>query len=270
MMENFLGGDLASQVSAFLQVMMIDLVLAGDNAVAVGLAAAGLPREQRKKVILYGLAAAVALRIIFALITVQLLQVLGLLVAGGALLLWVCWRMWHDLRSGHSMDDEAAEEALEEATGVDVNCAPGTSGAAAGMPRKTFKQAFLNIFLADVSMSLDNVLAVAGAAREHPHILIFGLLLSIVLMGVAATYIAKLLHKYPWIGYVGLAIVLFVAVRMIWEGHRDVVVDLGHTAAYNETVPEFIRITPEEAAHLTGDGKGEIETEGEPGTAASH
>ena len=253
MMESVLGGDLASQVSAFLQVLMIDLVLAGDNAVAVGLAAAGLPRDQRKKVILYGLAAAVALRIVFALVTVQLLQVLGLLVAGGVLLLWVCWRMWRDLRAGHEMEEDAAEQTLEEATGVDVNCEPGTSGAAAAMPRKTFKQAFLTIFAADVSMSLDNVLAVAGAAREHPHILVFGLVLSIVLMGVAATYIARLLHRYPWIGYVGLAIVLFVAVRMIWEGHRDVVVDLGNVAAYNEVVPDFMDITAQEIGHFRGE-----------------
>jgi YjbE family integral membrane protein len=253
MMESLLGGDLASQLSAFLQVLMIDLVLAGDNAVAVGLAAAGLPRDQRKKVILYGLAAAVALRIVFALVTVQLLQVLGLLVAGGILLLWVCWRMWRDLKSGHSMVEDAAEQTLEEATGVDMNDAPGVSGAAAAVPRKTFKQAFITIFAADVSMSLDNVLAVAGAAREHPHILVFGLVLSIALMGVAATYIARLLHKYRWIGYVGLVIVLFVAVRMIWEGHRDIVVDLNRIEAYNAAVPEFIEIDDIEAMHFRGE-----------------
>jgi YjbE family integral membrane protein len=253
MMESLLGGDLASQISAFLQVLMIDLVLAGDNAVAVGLAAAGLPRKQRKQVIIYGLAAAVALRIIFALVTVQLLQVLGLLIAGGVLLLWVCWRMWRDLKSGHSLEEDIAEHTLEEATGVDMNEAPGVSGAADAVPRKTFKQAFITIFAADVSMSLDNVLAVAGAAREHPHILVFGLVLSIALMGVAATYIARLLHRYPWIGYVGLVIVLFVAVRMIWEGHRDVVVDLGNVAAYNEVVPDFMDITPKEIGHFRGE-----------------
>jgi YjbE family integral membrane protein len=250
---------------------MIDLVLAGDNAVAVGLAAAGLPQEQRKRVILYGLAAAVALRIAFALVTVQLLQVVGLLVAGGLLLLWVCWRMWRDLHHGHAEEQEQAEGALEQATGVDVNCAPGTA-ALGGRPQKTFRQAFLTIFIADVSMSLDNVLAVAGAAREHPHILLIGLILSIALMGVAATWIAKLLHRFPWIGYVGLVIVLFVAVRMIWEGHRDVVVDLNQTAAYNEFVPNFIDITPEEIEHLQGGGgdhgnDGEVEAEGEPAPA---
>ena len=252
MLENLFGGELGSQLSAFLQVLMIDLVLAGDNAVAVGLAAAGLPHEQRKKVILYGLGAAVALRIGFALITVQLLQVVGLLVAGGLLLLWVCWRMWHDLKAGHHEEDAAAKASLEDATGIDVDSsgAIGGGAAAAAMPRKTFKQAFLTIFIADVSMSLDNVLAVAGAARDHPGIMVFGLVLSIALMGIAATWIAKLLHRYPWIGYLGLAIVFFVAVRMIWEGHRQVAVDLNQVPAYNQTVPDFMDISPKEALHL--------------------
>ena len=241
MIENLFGGELGGQVSAFLQVMMIDLVLAGDNAVAVGLAAAGLPHEQRRKVILYGLAAAVALRIIFALITVQLLQIGGvLIVAGGLLLLYVCWRMWNDLRAGHGPGiDEGEGEA-------------GLMGTAKIKPAKTFKQAFLTIFIADVSMSLDNVLAVAGAAKDHPTILIIGLLLSIVLMGVAATWIARLLHRFPIIGYIGLVIVLFVAGRMIWEGYRDVVVDTGRTEAHNAALPEFMDISPEEQAHLSG------------------
>ena len=237
MIENLFGGDLGGSFAAFLQVLMIDLVLAGDNAVAVGLAAAGLPQEQRKKVILYGLAAAVALRIGFALITVQLLQVVGLLVAGGFLLLWVCWRMWRDLRAGHShLEDEAEGTA-------------GLEGTAKIRPAKTFKQAFLTIFIADVSMSLDNVLAVAGAAKDHPTVLIIGLLLSIVLMGVAATWIAKLLHRFPIIGYIGLIIVLFVAGRMIWEGYRVVVVDSGRTEAHNTVMPGLLDISPEEAEH---------------------
>ena len=197
-----LSMDWGSQLSAFFQVLMIDLVLAGDNAVAVGLAASGLPADGRRKVIFYGLAAAVALRIGFALITVQLLAVIGLLLAGGILLLWVCWKMWRDLRH----QDAQGEAALEDATGIDVDCSPAMPSTP---PRKTFRQAFLQVFLADVSMSLDNVLAVAGAAREHPYILVFGLLLSIVLMGVAATLIARLLHKHRWIGYVGLIIVLW-------------------------------------------------------------
>lgn len=262
MMESVFGGDLGSQVSAFVQVLMIDLVLAGDNAVAVGLAAAGLPQEQRRKVILYGLGAAVALRIIFALITVQLLQIVGLLVAGGLLLLWVCWRMWRDLHHGHEAEDDSAKASLEDATGIDVDGSGAIRGPAARTkPAKTFRQAFLTIFIADVSMSLDNVLAVAGAAREHPGILVFGLVLSIALMGVAATWIAKLLHRFPWIGYVGLIIVLLVAGRMIWEGHREVVVDLDRTAAYNRAVPDFIDISPEEIEHFQQSG---AEDGGEP------
>jgi predicted tellurium resistance membrane protein TerC len=160
--------------------------------------------------------------------------------------------MWRDLHAGHEDEDAAAKASLEDATGVDVDSSGGGGGAvaAARMPKKTFKQAFLTIFIADVSMSLDNVLAVAGAAREHPSILVFGLILSIALMGVAATWIAKLLHKYPWIGYVGLAIVLLVAVRMIWEGHRQVAVDLQQVPAYNQFVPDFMDISPEEARHL--------------------
>ena len=241
MIESLLGEELAGPALAFLQVLMIDLVLAGDNAVAVGLAAAGLPQEQRKKVILYGLAAAVALRILFALITVQLLQVGGILiVAGGLLLLYVCWRMWNDLRAGHGPGVDEGEGAA------------GLEGTAKIKPAKTFKQAFLTIFIADVSMSLDNVLAVAGAAKDHPTVLIIGLLLSIALMGVAATWIAKLLHRFPIIGYIGLLIVLFVAGRMIFEGYRDVVVDSGRTEAHNAVTPGFLDISPEEAAHHSG------------------
>jgi YjbE family integral membrane protein len=233
--------DWGGQLAALLQVLMIDLVLAGDNAVAVGLAASGLAADQRKKVILWGLGAAVALRIGFALVTVQLLAIIGLLLAGGVLLLWVCWKMWRDIRD----QDPPGEAALEDATGIDVDSSPNMPSTPR---RKTFRQAFLQILLADVSMSLDNVLAVAGAAREHPMIMVFGLLLSIVLMGLAATWIAKLLHKHRWIGYVGLLIVLYVALHMIWEGHRQVVADMGWTARYNAVAPSLIDISPEEAA----------------------
>jgi YjbE family integral membrane protein len=244
MLESMFAGELGSQLSALLQVLAIDLVLAGDNAVAVGLAAAGLPVEQRRKVILYGLAAAVALRIGFALITTQLLSVVGLLIAGGLLLLYVCWRMWRELRAQAA--EARAEAALEDATGVDVNSSPGMDGALVPGPRKSFREAFIQIFLADVSMSLDNVLAVAGAAREHPGILVFGLLFSIVLMGVAATYIAKLLHKHRWIGYVGLVIVLWVALHMIWDGYRSTVVRLDYVSAHNALVPDFLDVSPAE------------------------
>jgi YjbE family integral membrane protein len=204
------------EVVAFLMVIGIDLALAGDNAIVIGLAAAGLPKEQRNKAILLGVLAATGLRIVFALITTQLLQIVGLLLAGGILLLWVCWKMWRELRTGHETEQHAAEEALE---GRDIN-QDGTI--AGGVPRKTFAQAAWQIIIADVSMSLDNVLAVAGAAREHPYILAFGLLLSIALMGIAASYIARLLQRYRWIAYVGLAIILYVALKMIYEGWVEV------------------------------------------------
>lgn len=197
-------------LTALLQVIMIDLVLAGDNAIVIGLAAAGLPKDQRAKAILVGIIAATVLRIGFALATTQLLQVVGLLLAGGVLLLWVCWKMWRELRTPHH--DEEATEALENA---DLN-EDGT--VAGGAPRKTFRQAAWQIVIADVSMSLDNVLAVAGAAHEHPEILIFGLVLSIALMGLAASFIARLLNKHRWIAYVGLAIILYVSVEMIYRG----------------------------------------------------
>jgi len=200
---------------ALLQVMMIDLVLAGDNAIVIGLAAAGLPKDQRTKAILVGIIAATVLRIFFALITTQLLGIVGLLLAGGILLLWVCWKMWRELREGHA-DEDRAEEAL---TGQDLNADGVVAG---GGPRKTFGQAALQIVLADVSMSLDNVLAVAGAAREHPTVLIIGLVLSIALMGLAATFIARLLNKHRWIAYVGLAIIVYVALKMMWEGWHEV------------------------------------------------
>ena len=200
---------------AFFQVIMIDLVLAGDNAIVIGLAAAGLPAEQRTKAILVGIGAATAMRIGFAAVTTQLLQIVGLLFAGGILLLWVCWKMWRELRTPHDEEINAGE-AL---SGIDINADGTISGR---VSRKTFGQAALQILIADVSMSLDNVLAVAGAAREHPYVLVFGLVLSIALMGVAANYIAGLLQKHRWIAYVGLAIILYVAIEMIWRGAPEV------------------------------------------------
>jgi YjbE family integral membrane protein len=203
-------------LTALLQVIMIDLVLAGDNAIVIGLAAAGLPKEQRTKAIVIGIIAATVLRIVFAGMTTQLLQVVGLLFAGGVLLLWVCWKMWRELRTSHQ--DEA--DALEAVSNSDIN-ADGTI--AGGAKRKTFAQAAWQIVIADVSMSLDNVLAVAGAAREHPEVLIFGLVLSIALMGIAANFIARLLQKHRWIAYVGLAIILYVALDMIVRGWPELV-----------------------------------------------
>lgn len=196
----------ASFFTSLLQVIMIDLVLAGDNAVVIGLAAAGLPSELRKKAILIGIAAATVLRIGFALITTQLLSLGGgLLIAGGVLLLYVCWKMYREL-SVSQEDEHEATEALA-----------GAEGAGKG-PRKTLRQAVIQIIIADVSMSLDNVLAVAGAAQHHTEALIFGLALSVVMMGVAATFIARLLHRFRWIAWIGLAIILFVALRMVLEG----------------------------------------------------
>lgn len=200
---------------ALLQVIGIDLVLAGDNAIVIGLAAAGLPKEQRARAILIGIIAATVMRIGFALITTQLLAIAGLLLAGGILLLWVCWKMWRELREGHG-DDNMAEEAL---TGQDLNADGSVAG---GAPKKTLAQAALQIVIADVSMSLDNVLAVAGAAHGHPTVLIVGLVLSIALMGLAATFIARLLNKYSWIAYVGLAIIVYVSLKMMWEGWHEV------------------------------------------------
>ena len=201
--------------TALLQVIGIDLVLAGDNAIVIGLAAAGLPKEQRGKAILVGILAATVMRIGFAAVTTQLLQIVGLLLAGGILLLWVCWKMWKELRHDVAADTRA-EEAL---TGEDLN-ADGT--VAGGAPRKTFAQAAMQIVIADVSMSLDNVLAVAGAAKDHPSVLVIGLVLSIALMGLAASFIARLLNKHRWIAYVGLAIIVYVAGKMIWEGWHEV------------------------------------------------
>ena len=192
-------------IAALLQVIAIDLVLAGDNAVVIGLAAAGLAKAQRARAILVGIVAATVLRIAFAGVAVQLLDIVGLLLAGGILLLWVCWKMWRELRGPSEKETEAA-----------------LTGGRVHVPHKTFAQAAWQIVLADVSMSLDNVLAVAGAAREHPVALVFGLGLSIVLMGVAASFIARLLNRHRWIAYGGLAIILYVACDMIWRGALEV------------------------------------------------
>jgi YjbE family integral membrane protein len=200
-----------SAVAILIQVVMIDLVLAGDNAIVIGLAAAGLPANQRKRAIIIGILAATALRIVCASIATQLLQILGLLLAGGILLLWVCWKMWRELHATPQDQQGGDGTPVEYATGRDV-------AGAGPFPRKTFGQATLRIVVADVSMSLDNVLAIAGAARDHPFVLAFGLLLSIALMGIAADLIARLLEKQRWIAYVGLAIILYVACDMIYRG----------------------------------------------------
>jgi len=203
----------AAGLSALLQVIAIDLVLAGDNAIVIGLAAAGLPADQRRNAILIGVIAATILRILFAAVTVKLLAIVGLLLAGGILLLWVCWKMYRELRTSHA-DEREATEALAN---------PNSGNAGAGKaPRKTLGQAALQIVVADVSMSLDNVLAVAGAARDHFPVLVIGLVLSIALMGLAASFIARLLHHYRWIAYIGLLIILYVALDMIYRGAMEV------------------------------------------------
>jgi YjbE family integral membrane protein len=250
MMDFLSSPELASQLTALGQVLMIDLVLAGDNAVAVGLAAAALPQEQRRRAIMIGLVAAVVMRIGFALITVQLLAIIGLLLAGGILLLWVCWKMWRELREQATHDQAEAQAEMERALAIERGGGP--SPEELGLKRKTFGAALLQIMIADVSMSLDNVLAVAGAAHDHPWIMVFGLIMSIALMGVAATFIARLLNKHRWIAYIGLVIVLYVALHMIWDGARQVIVRTDNLTAYNAAAPAFLEISPEEAAKHLG------------------
>lgn len=202
------GPELASQLTALVSVVLIDIVLAGDNAVVVGTAAAGLPPRQQRFVIMLGAGLALVARVIFALVAVQLLAIIGLLLAGGILLLWVAWKIWRELRDNH-----------------------GEAGAAslAGAAPKTMRSAIIQVAVADISMSLDNVLAVAGAARDHPYIMIFGLVFAIALMAVAAQLIARLIDRYRWIAYVGLVIVLAVAVKMIYEGGLEVLHALNGT-----------------------------------------
>lgn len=185
------------EFGALLQVLLIDLTLAGDNAVVVGLAVAGLPARQRRPAILLGIGGATVLRIAMGAVTLQLLAIVGLLLAGGLLLLWVCWKMYRELRRG------------------------GAHGGAVPVT-KTLRQAMLQIMLADLSMSLDNVLAVAGAADGHVWVLAAGLTVSVVLMGVAANLVARLLERQRWIAWIGLLIVLFVALKLIWEGAHEV------------------------------------------------
>ena len=200
----------------FGQVLMIDIMLAGDNAIIVGALAAGLPADQRRKVILIGIIAALVLRIIFALLVTQLMQVVGLIFAGGILLLWVSWKMYRELR--HSGESHGSPEIEgDEHAGL--------------RPAKSFAGAAWAVAIADVSMSLDNVLAVAGAAREHPGILVIGLLLSVALMGIAANILAKYIERYRWIAWVGLVIILWVAGKMIYDGFVDP--DVGVTTLFS-------------------------------------
>jgi YjbE family integral membrane protein len=215
---------IVADVAALLQVILIDLALAGDNAVAVGLAAAGLPREQQRRAIFWGIVMALVLRIVFAGITIQLLEIRGLLLVGGLMLFWVAWRMWADLKAHRPVavgDPVAGEHAAEVI-------------ASGGKKPKTFVSALITIVIADVSMSLDNVLAVAAVSRHNEVIMAFGLVLSVVLMGVAASFIARVIEKHRWIAIVGIIIIIFAGTRMIWED--------GHTffPAYIPAIPSFL------------------------------
>lgn len=198
------GGFISSgALAAFVEILFIDIVLAGDNAIVVGALAAGLPSDQRKKIIFIGVLAALVLRIAFALLVTQLLQIVGLVLAGGILLLWVAWRMYREIR--HKDESGGSDEVTgDEHSGL--------------KPAKTFASAAWGVAVADVSMSLDNVLAVAGAAREHPYVLVFGLILSVLLMGAAANLIARYIDRYRWIAWGGLLVILWVALKMIYEG----------------------------------------------------
>ena len=204
-MWSFLSGP---ELTALGSVIAIDIVMSGDNAIIIGMAAAGLPPALRRRAIVTGIAAATVLRIGFAYFVVYLLEILGLTLAGGLLLVWVCWRMWRDIRGGQM-----------QAPAPQPN--PGECEVRAAAP-KTLWHALLTIVVADVTMSLDNVLAVAGAAHEYPWVLVFGLVLSIALMAVAANYIAKLLERHHWIAYIGLAIVAYVAGDMIYRGMSEI------------------------------------------------
>jgi len=192
---------MAFDLKAFVSIIFIDLVMSGDNAIVIGLAVAGLPKEMRKKAIFYGIVVATILRIFFSAITYQLLAILGLTLAGGLLLLWVAYQMWQEIRQS---DNSADTTDADQGDG------------------KTMMQAMTTIIIADVTMSLDNVLAVAGAAYGAPGMLVFGLVLSIVLMAVAANYLAMMLEKHKWLAYVGLLVVAYVALEMIWRGGGEV------------------------------------------------
>ena len=210
------------ELVAFGQVVLIDLVLAGDNAIVVGMAAAGLPAAQRRQVIVIGIAAATVIRVLFALAANYLLSIIGLMLAGGLLLLWVCWKFWRELAHQHRerlLEARRHHEPISSAEDAELS---RPEAPVPGMQVKTFGQAVTQIVIADVSMSLDNVLAVAGAAAEHTWVLVFGLILSVTLMGVAATIIARLLQRRPWIAYIGLAIILWVSLNMVYRGSAEV------------------------------------------------
>jgi YjbE family integral membrane protein len=196
-----------AEVSAFFQVILVDLVLAGDNAIVIAMVVASFPARQRAQLLMMGICAATVVRVVFAVATVHLMQIVGLMLAGGLLLLWVCWKLWREIESVRTMELSPA----------------GIYGNSPTPPTKTVPRAIAQIVIADISMSLDNVLAVAGIAREHMWVLVFGLMLSIAFMGFCATVLARWLQRYHWIAYVGLLTILYVACAMIWDGSMEVV-----------------------------------------------
>ncbi|HEY1385709.1 MAG TPA: TerC family protein [Dongiaceae bacterium] len=215
------------QLVALGQVVIINVVLSGDNAIVVGLAAAGLPAEQRGKVILAGIAVATVLRVLFALIATKLLDIIGLKVAGGLLLLWVCWNFWRELMHQRRERLKAAALANQLTSDEQRELSEPEEALPGAAPGKTMRQAIIQIAIADVSMSLDNVIAIAGAASQNTLIMVAGLVLSVAMMGVAANFIANLLQRFHWIAYVGLAIILWVALDMIYRGSVEVVTQVG-------------------------------------------
>jgi len=226
-----------AEFSAFLQVIMVDLVLAGDNAIVVGMVAATVPKEQRLKVLAAGIIGATILRVAFALVTTQLLQIIGLTLAGGLLLLWVCWKLWREIEIERRR--RRAEKQAHASTGpANGDTACDVRDALEPAKPKPLGKAILQIVIADISMSLDNVLAVAGIARDHTWVLIFGLALSIAFMAVAASLIARWLKKYHWLAYVGLATIFYVACAMIWDGSIAVI----DAAEVGNLLPSFTTI----------------------------
>ncbi len=220
---DWLDSLLTFDVTAFTSIVFIDLVMSGDNAIIIGLAAAGLPPEMRRRAILMGIVGATVLRIVFSIFTYQLLHLIGMTLAGGVLLLWVAYKMWREIRSGVLTGPEIDSAGGEGGAEMELaDGMPGGGAAAAAVPTKTMGSAMFSIIIADATMSLDNVLAVAGAAHGAPGMLVFGLVLSIILMGCAANYLACMLERHRWLAYAGLLVVAYVAIDMIWRGSSEV------------------------------------------------
>ncbi len=220
--ESLVFGFSAAQLALLGQVIMINFVLSGDNAVVVGMAAAGLPAKQRTQALWFGIVAATILRIVFAIVAVNLLQIPGLMFAGGLLLVWVAWGLWKEINAANAAETAEVAQAAEVVVAAEAIAIAEVVSIAEPVATKTFSEAIWQILVADVSMSLDNVLAVAGAAQAEPTILLIGLIVSVLLMGMAATAIAKLLERYRWIAWVGLALIVYVAADMCWKGGKDI------------------------------------------------